>query len=148
MVVINGHEVESFLRGVFSERLERHGVELAATQAFLHWTFEGFPSTFYPVFVNLVDNAIHWVAAASATDRVITLDADDGAALILDTGPGVRTRDRDVIFERGFSRRRGGRGLGLSLARELLERAGWPLELLSPDPGATFRIAKRTGGGE
>ncbi|MCW2539685.1 MAG: hypothetical protein JWN95_1410 [Frankiales bacterium] len=141
-VSISGTEVEAFLRGVFSERLERHHVDLVATDRFRRWAFEGYPSTFYPVFVNLVDNAIYWVGSETDDGGTITLDSDDSGALIRDTGPGVRPRDRGVIFERGFSRRRGGRGLGLSLARELLERDGWTLELLDTVEGAEFRIAE------
>lgn len=145
-VLISGEEVESFLRGVFSERLERHRVELTASDSFRSWTFEGYPSTFYPVFVNLVDNAIYWVTSESRVGGTITLDADGDEVLISDTGPGVRPRDREVIFDRGFSRRRGGRGLGLSLARELLERDGWTLELVDIAEGAGFRIAQRSEG--
>lgn len=145
-VVISGEEVESFLRGVFSERLQRHDVQMTATEEFKSWTLEGYPSTFYPTFVNLVDNAIHWVASSPTGERVITLDADEVGAYIRDTGPGVRPRDREAIFERGFSRRRGGRGLGLSLARELLERDGWTLDLLDLQSGAEFRIAPTVRG--
>lgn len=141
-VVMSGVEVELFLRGVFSERLQRHHVELAATEAFKSWTLEGYPSTFYPTFVNLVDNAIHWASSVPTGQRVITLDADKVGAYIRDSGPGVRPRDREAIFERGFSRRRGGRGLGLSLARELLERDGWTLEVLGTESGAEFRISR------
>ncbi len=141
-VVISGEEVESFLRGVFNERLQRHHVEMTATEAFESWTLEGYPSTFYPTFVNLVDNAIHWLASVPSEERAITLDADEVGAYIRDNGPGVRPRDREAIFERGFSRRRGGRGLGLSLAKELLERDGWSLDLLASESGAEFRIAQ------
>lgn len=140
-VTINGDEIESFLRGVFTDRLRRHSVELVATEAFRRWSFTGYPSTFYPVFVNVVDNAIHWVDAEPIDQRQITLDSDSVGASIRDTGPGVRPRDRDAIFERGFSRRRGGRGLGLSLARELLERDGWTLELVPGVTGAEFRLS-------
>lgn len=75
-VVIHGDEIETFLRGVFSERLDRHHVELTATDAFKAWSFTGYPSTFYPAFVNLLDNAIHWVSAeAQPVRRLVTLDA-------------------------------------------------------------------------
>ncbi len=38
--------------------------------------------------------------------------------------------------------RRGGRGLGLSLAKELLERDSWKLEFLESAVGAEFRISQ------
>lgn len=142
-VELSGEEIESFVRGVFSERLVRHEVELRVTNNFRAWRLEGYPSTFYPVFVNLVDNAIYWVASDVNPARRITLDADPAALYVRDNGPGIRVRDRELIFERGFGRRRGGRGLGLALARELLSRDGWDLELVAADgPGAVFRISQ------
>lgn len=140
-VTIRGDEIEAFVRGVFADRLERHGVGLIATNTFRNWALIGFPSTFYPVFVNLVDNAIHWVDTEPSDLRQIVLDADATGASIRDTGPGVRPRDREAIFERGFSRRRGGRGIGLSLARDLLERDGWSLESVERNDGAEFRLS-------
>ena len=35
-------------------------VELVGTDAFRRKAIIGYPSSFYPVFVNLVDNAIYW----------------------------------------------------------------------------------------
>lgn len=144
-VLITGDQVASFLDGVFGERLERHGVDLEVHDSFRAWSLTGYPSTFYPVFVNLVDNAIFWVSTMpDGTSRKISLTADGSCAYVSDTGPGVRLRDRGTIFERGFSRRRGGRGLGLSLARDLLLREGWALELMqTPQEGGTvFRISQ------
>lgn len=145
-VIISGREVESFVTGVFEERLSRHQISLRVSSSFREWEFRGYPSTFYPVFVNLIDNAIYWIASNSDGARRITLDADDQSLLVTDTGPGVRPRDSEAIFERGFGRRRGGRGLGLSLARELLERDGWQLHLVPSTIGASFRLVPTTYG--
>jgi signal transduction histidine kinase len=73
---------------------------------------------------------------------VVTLDYNDGAFVIADTGPGVLPADHDAVFESGFSRKPGGSGLGLYITRTLLEQAGYRLTL---DPyvrgsGAVFRI--------
>ena len=57
-VEIRGSEIRDFLEELFRARLARHGVTLAATTAFERASIVGFPSSFYPVFVNLVDNAI------------------------------------------------------------------------------------------
>lgn len=144
-VTITGDEIASFVVGVFRERLARHGVSLTATESFRHRNVRGYPSTFYPVFTNLVDNAIYWVTSTSGGERSVVLDADENALYVRDSGPGVRPRDREVIFERGFGRRRGGRGLGLSLARELLERDGWEIQIEQTASGATFRLRQVEG---
>jgi signal transduction histidine kinase len=141
-VAITGNEILQFVAGVFVDRLPRHNVELVATPAFANWVIEGFPSTFYPVFVNLVDNAIHWLSTSRDDDRHIVFDADDDAIFVIDNGPGVPAKDAQAIFERGFTRRRAGRGLGLSISQDLLRREGWALSLDAsrPGEGARFRL--------
>ncbi|MFB6726258.1 ATP-binding protein [Kribbella sp. NPDC056345] len=140
-VTITGEEIAEFIQRVYAERISRADLRLEVTSTFRSWRLTGYPSTFYPAFINLVDNAIHWAGAAHKTDGLILLDADESALYVRDNGPGVRPRDRDAIFERGFSRRRGGRGLGLALARELLARENWDLSLEDADgEGASFRL--------
>jgi|SRR6266545_394362 len=143
-VDITGQEISDFLAGLFSERLRRHEIRVITTRAFASHTIRGYPSTYYPVFVNLVDNAIYWLQD-SPVPRQIELDLDGLAMTVTDTGPGVSTRDREAIFESGFSRKPGGRGLGLKISRDVLRRNGWDLELDDPAPnrGARFRIVPR-----
>ena len=57
-----------------------------------------------------------------------------------DSGPGVNPRDREAIFEFGFTRKPGGRGLGLHIGRETLRRVGWQLSLAEADVGAAFAL--------
>lgn len=139
-VVITGAQVSDFVSGVFFDRFQRHAVKFVVTERFMNWRFEGYPSTFYPVFVNLIDNAVSW-ANEGGRQAIVTLDADEKGLLVRDNGPGVRIRDREAIFERGFTRRRGGRGLGLSISQDLLARDGWQIELdMSSSEGAVFRV--------
>ena len=44
----------------------------------------------------------------------------------------------EAIFEFGFSRKPGGRGMGLHIGRQTLRRIGFDLQLLEGDGGATF----------
>jgi signal transduction histidine kinase len=141
-VDVKGSAIYPFLRNLFGERMRRHGIELQATNQFLHYKMTGFPSTFFPVFVNLLDNAIFWMKGRSGP-KLIRLDADNRGFLISDTGPGVNARDRTAIFERGFTRKPGGRGLGLKISRDILKRENFTLELeeTSAGAGAMFRIS-------
>ena len=141
-VPIKGGEIYKYLRSLFAERLKREEVTLIATPEFRRGQIVGFPSTFYPVFVNLVDNALFWLQDVRG-ERTVRLDFDNGAFLIEDTGPGIPARDRDVIFEQGFTRKPRGRGLGLYVSRSVLEKAGYRLEVQSEREagGACFRIA-------
>ena len=140
-VEIRGSEIRDFLEELFRARLARHSVRLTATTAFAKAKVVGFPSSFYPVFVNLMDNAIFWLSQQNPQrERRVELDERAGALLIADTGPGVNVRDREAIFEFGFSRKPGGRGMGLHIGRESLRRVGCDLRLIEGDVGATFAV--------
>lgn len=143
-VDISGADISKFLEDLFSRRLQRHTIEIQPTRPFLKYKIHGYPSSFYPVFVNLIDNAIFWLKDRPEP-RMIRLDTQGDAMLVIDNGPGVPARDREAIFELGFTRKPGGRGLGLHISREVLDRVGYSLGLDPPGPdlGATFRIAPK-----
>ena len=143
-VEIKGSDIHTFLAELFADRLGRHHVELRATPKFLDATVFGFPSSFYPCFVNLVDNAVFWLASRrdTADNRLIELDADGVALMVTDNGPGIPARDARAVFEMGFTRRPGGRGMGLYISRRTLEDVGFELSLdpFEQGKGARFRI--------
>ncbi len=142
-VDIRGSEIYEFLDDLFRERMARHSVEMVQTTSFEKAIVTGYPSSFYPVFVNLSDNAIYWLSVQNErAERRITLDAKDGVFRVSDTGPGIHRRDRDDIFEYGFTRKPGGRGMGLHISRQALRSVGYDLTLADPeeDAGATFLI--------
>jgi signal transduction histidine kinase len=141
-VTIKGSGIEDYLKKLFGDRLKREKVELNVSNAFRRMSLEGFPSTFYPVFVNLIDNSLYWLKDRSGR-KVINLDMEGGSTFVIaDNGPGVPKRDSYAIFERGFTRKPGGRGMGLAISREVLEREGRELVLGEPQPGqgAIFKI--------
>ncbi|MGI4978200.1 MAG: sensor histidine kinase [Janthinobacterium lividum] len=60
---------------------------------------------------------------------------------VRDTGPGVAPALRDTLFEPFVTARPGGTGLGLPIARELVDAMGGRLALLPADgPGARFLV--------
>ena len=147
-VDIHGWEIHEFLTNLFGQRMARHNIELAKTDAFAEATVRGYPSSFYPVFVNLVDNAIYWLAGQNERlERLVQLDASGKAFRISDSGPGIHHRDRDDIFDIGFTRKPGGRGMGLHISRATLREAGYHLNLEAsgPEQGATFLITPIKG---
>ena len=129
-VQFSGAEIHKFLNDLFGERLKRHSIELKATQPFLGKRIVGFPSSFYPVFVNLLDNSIYWLRDQSEP-RQIRLHTIDDAFAVSDNGPGIPERDQDDVFEFGFTRKPGGRGMGLHISREVLSRVGYEIVLVT-----------------
>ena len=144
---ITGANIAKYLEDLFGDRMARHGVSLKASKAFARHSFEGFPSTFYPVFVNLVDNSIFWLSDYRG-ERCITLDARGETMSIGDSGPGIQPKDRPALFRRGFTRKPAGRGLGLYISRAILARDGYEIALSADDNTgrATFLIRPRQKG--
>ena len=140
-IEIRGSDISKFIEDLFEARFERHGVALTASRAFQRHRFMGHPSTFYPVFVNLIDNAIYWLRDRP-DPREITLDANADTMLISDNGPGIPSRDDEAIFEMGFTRKPAGRGLGLYISKDVLSRANYSLLLVDgiEKAGTTFAV--------
>ncbi len=137
-IVFRGRDIAKFVTDLFSARFKRHKVELEVTDEFRDMEITGYPSSFYPMFVNLVDNAVFWLK--DQPERLITLDKRDGRILVADTGPGIPRRDREAVFEAGFSRKPGGRGMGLYISRAALAGVGYDLTIADSDKGAMFVI--------
>ena len=140
-IPIKGADINHYVRALFEGRLKRHDISLETTQSFLDASITGFPSTIYPVFVNILDNAIFWLRDVPEGKR-ITLDARDSAFLISNNGPSVHPRDYEAIFEQGFTRKPGGRGLGLFISRRTLRKEGMDIDVLpgSDKRGVTMRV--------
>lgn len=143
---ITGTHIAEFVEKLFGDRFEDLGVALDIRDEFRTFSIVGYPSTFLPVFVNIVDNALHWLAKIDGP-RKITLAAEDGGLTVENNGPPISKKDRARIFQRGFTTRPGGRGLGLHLAREALRKSGWKLILDENfDEGTRFLIRGEDGG--
>lgn len=84
------------------------------------------------LFLNLLDNSIFWLGQINRSDKkiIITLDGERGKLLFSDNGPGVNPDDKPYIFEPFFSGKgEEGRGLGLYIAKQLLERIDYSINL-------------------
>jgi signal transduction histidine kinase len=96
--------------------------------------------TIESVIGGLIDNS-HRAAAKRCTIAAILLA--DGVRLdVADDGPGIAPADRERLFEPFFTTRRadGGTGLGLPIARSLLDACKGTIRLESGDKGAHFAI--------
>ncbi|MBU0485391.1 MAG: ATP-binding protein [Proteobacteria bacterium] len=140
-IPITGKSMRNYIRDLFANRFERHKVKLEWTESFLASQVECFPSTIYPALINIIDNAIFWVSSVRG-ERIIRLDAEAGVLVVANNGPEIEERDRKRIFERGFSRKPGGRGLGLFISARALAAEDMALSIEAPPVGlgASFHI--------
>jgi signal transduction histidine kinase len=146
---IDGKEILNYCNDLFSNRLDRHRVKIVATTAFLDAEVLCYPSTLYPAVINIVDNAMHWLDTVSG-ERRVEFHADGDGIYISNNGPPVEVYDAQRIFERGFSRKTGGRGLGLFISAKALQAEGITLELIDPprpEYSVTFGIKIENIGG-
>lgn len=145
-ITFSGSDIAKFLGDLFRDRLERHNVEFVTTPSFRKYKITGYPSTFYPVFVNLVDNAIYWLLRTKGPRRIV-LDTVDDALRISNSGAPLLARDREEVFRQGFTRKPAGRGLGLYIARQVLQRDGYYIRAAEPPDGmgAAFTVGRIDG---
>jgi signal transduction histidine kinase len=101
------------------------------------------------VLVNLLTNAQHAVRAQPAESsnrspislKVERQGGDHWGIAVVDRGVGVSPEDLPRIFEPFFTTRRTGSGLGLALARNIIEGLGGTINAESrPGAGTTVRI--------
>ena len=140
--------------------------ELAAREKGIRLEFEGAPGLpvvnvdagrMEQVVANLITNAVrHTPGGGSITVSVRTVDADaarqvDGPSLLVsvaDTGEGIAPEHLPYVFERFYraetarSRVGGGAGLGLAIARQMVQaHAGRVWVESQPGRGSTFYVA-------
>ncbi len=91
---------------------------------------------------SLVKNAIDALQGREGTITIrVEQDADAAAIRVTDDGPGIPGELRRTIFDPGITTKSSGWGIGLALARRVVEDShGGELVLESSEPGATFLI--------
>jgi two-component system sensor histidine kinase VicK len=99
------------------------------------------------VLDNVVSNAINYTPQGGKVSVTARLEKDWLSIQVKDTGIGIPPGDLPHVFERFYrvdkarSRRRGGSGLGLALAKEITERHGGKIQISSqPNSGTTVTI--------
>lgn len=140
---ITGQQIADYITEFFSSMFKDQRIDFLATSSFRKIAITDIPSRIFPVFINLVNNAIYWTSQSA--ERKIRLDFKDGLAIVADSGPGVDSEDVPRLFNIFFTKRRSGRGVGLYLSRANLSVAGHKIRYSTGDDpkilgGANFII--------
>ena len=100
------------------------------------------------VIGNLIENAIEELVKTEGGEIYVSLTSreEDLDIVISDNGPGIRADLVDRIFERGVTTKRGSRGFGLTIVKEIIDEAGGTIEL-DNEMGAEWRITIPYEGG-
>ena len=123
----------------FEARFQRHSVQYdvlvdgvpAMTQVFEVRLVRGLIAQ---VLENLLTNSVYWVQQGMKRGEerrkvVVELDTRSSVVMVTDNGPGIDPSHGESVFRPYFSMRKRGKGLGLYIARELVEYHGGKLYL-------------------
>lgn len=101
------------------------------------------PQLTVQAFLNLALNAIQAMSRGGTLTIASRWRGEDEALVVTfrDTGPGIAPEDHDRIFTPFFTTKHQGTGLGLYVAKEIIEQQGGHIELAStPGSGTVFTV--------
>ena len=120
---------------IFSFNAPEFPITVSLNPALFSWTIE-----------NLVKNAIDAMRGRGKLDVVIELEGEIVKIKVSDTGKGIPKKQFKTIFEPGFTTKKRGWGLGLSLTKRIVEEYhNGKVKVLQSeiDKGTTMQISFR-----
>jgi signal transduction histidine kinase len=134
---------------IYRRLLKKESIELSIKKVGSPLVAKTTDAVLLQLLLNLFDNSVYWLQQTSKKDKQIEvlLDGQKGQMIFSDNGPGIDKDDAPYIFEPFYSGKgEEGRGLGLYIARQLLERNEYSIDLaeLNSDkilPGTNFIIS-------
>jgi signal transduction histidine kinase len=102
------------------------------------------PENFFCLLQILLTNSFEWARRVEEPRiRIVVTPLDEFCEVVFsDNGPGIPWEEGTTIFEPLFSRKEGGRGMGLTIARQLLKSHGGRIDVIVDGrrKGAAFQI--------
>lgn len=107
--------------------------------------YNGSESLLYHVWSNLLSNAVKFSPVGGKLTVTLWAEGEKAICTVTDEGPGMSEETQKHIFEKfyqgDFSRGQDGSGLGLPLAKRIVELSGGTVQVESaPGKGSTFRV--------
>jgi len=133
--------VEAFLRS----ELQRREMTLTPRSAATPARILGDETQIQQVLINLIMNAMDALTNAPVGRRLILVEVERAAGInsvsVKDQGPGFADGDLSKLFDSFFSTKKTGMGLGLSIARSIVEAHGGTIRAeRGPSGGAVFHV--------
>jgi len=92
--------------------------------------------------LQLLENLFRNARDHAGDDATVTVGVfEDAGFYVADDGPGIPPRDRQRVFDAGYTTDSGGTGLGLKIVREIVTAHDWGISVTESDAGgARFEI--------
>ena len=140
----NLHNMISELEALFHPMAESAGLEyFAVIDAGIPKWVDGDETMLRQVLLNLIGNALKFTNSGSVEVTVKSVDAQEFLFSVLDTGIGVAPEYVECLFEEfsqadsSLTRQHSGTGLGLTIARSLVELMGGNIEYAPREEGGS-----------
>jgi PAS domain S-box-containing protein len=90
------------------------------------------------IFQNLFENAV--THGRPKTIEMAKQISDEGVSILISNdGARIPSEDRSKVFQQGFTTKKNGKGLGLTIVEKVVKAHGWEISL-DNTPKTTFRI--------
>ena len=133
--------IDDILKETLSLFREVQGVSFIRTPASPPIMIVADRDQLHGVFINIIRNAIQAIPKAGTIIAETSLEKNTCLIKISDTGLGIPEEIRTRIFEPNFSTKTDGMGLGLAIARRVIEDHGGTISCSSErGKGTTFEI--------
>lgn len=143
-------ELLGFVRSIaqaFTPLAERQGIAVVFRSPLRTLTVPADAEQLEKVLLNLLSNAVKFTGAGGIVDVSVAQEGAQAVITVRDTGVGIGADDLPHIFERFYqvdsdtTRRFDGTGIGLALAKELVEVHGGRIGVTSTlGAGSTFTV--------
>ena len=117
---------------IYDQSMEKAGIDLDVETIGSPLVAKTTDAVLLQLLLNLFDNSVYWLDVTNIGKKRIKIRLDGTAGILIfsDNGPGIRDEDAPYIFEPFYSGKgEAGRGLGLYIARQLLDRHDYSIEL-------------------
>ncbi|MEC0303164.1 ATP-binding protein [Terribacillus saccharophilus] len=151
-LVVEEVEINPFLERIvrkFQGLADEREIKLGLVNAVDKRTYQFAPDGIEQVLTNLIDNAITHTENAGAVQVLVSDDKDQLVMIVKDSGSGIPEEDLPFVFERFYKAdksrtrktARTGNGLGLAIAKNIIQAHGGTIKVTSKlHEGTTFTI--------
>lgn len=133
------------VNAILKSEAERRGIQVRISLPAESLTVEGDPVHLQQVLINLLVNGMEAMSTTTAQQRLeirLYRQGDQGVLSVSDSGVGLSAELVERLFERFFSTKKNGMGMGLAISRSLIEEHGGRIWVESQlGQGTTFFVS-------